>query len=679
MLLVALMLSCRVSRATLASFALIGGFAASCGGTTPPPAPPVPVQPVAAVQLPPAPDLRPAPEPAGLIVSGRIGKLSGLFATVRGWSNLPMPQSEQVSELLAGQPVGPLVDLDQPVDFALAINGAGTHVRALVAVSAAVKDVEAAKAALSDRYKLVPGENGALLIQGLGPRSSNEGADDGDSDGDDGDHRACELAPAFGAAPMRIVCGEDAKALSEIGPWLARTATRAASTSDLHLDMRMRPLKPTVSGLKRMFSVVAGGALGAPASLPGLRDAAMSLGNDLVDFVLDLETISLDVQLSDAGAGMAATTKFSSSTSGLTRVVTAHADGGSPTPAAFWQLPADTDAATFYRGIDANELARLRDLALKLIDAKLGEDGVKDGDRKVVLDALAKLPSSAAAVYGSGVDADAVKKARGSLAALGSAPDASQGAEARRGLAEAILGWHLLEMDEPPVRLSAAFREISAAWSRPGFLAVYRTKFKGGVAPGIRVAPVAKGSSLPKDAQHYVIELPFDSGGLAESHNGPLLAGGPGKGVAKNQKAKPKALLVHAFIAADGQRTWLAVGGDEGLVASKLSAALSAPQAGPAGDLAFFKDARTGAAGFYTLRAGAMMAEKLGVLFSDLGLPSDDPLDDIDHVPHGGKSPIVYSLTSAAGASPASVVATLQVPRGAIEDAVVGVLRHGGF
>jgi hypothetical protein len=73
------------------------------------------------------------------------------------------------------------------------------------------------------------------------------------------------------------------------------------------------------------------------------------------------------------------------------------------------------------------------------------------------------------------------------------------------------------------------------------------------------------------------------------------------------------------------------------------------------------------------------MAQQVGVLFSELGLPSDDTLEDIAHVPHGGKTPIVYSLTSLAGAAPASVVATLQVPRGAIEDAVVGVLRHGGF
>ncbi|MGO9836688.1 MAG: hypothetical protein ACLP1X_21035 [Polyangiaceae bacterium] len=669
------MLTGRMPYAALRSLVLVGAcLVASCGGATPPPAPPVPVQPVAVAPLPPPPDLSPAPEPPGLIVSGRLGKLSGLLATVRGWSNLPMPQSEQVTELLTGQAVGPLVDLEQTIDFAVASTGGGTHMRAQVAVSAGIKDIDAAKAALSDRYKLAPGENGALLIQGLDHRSSQE-ADDIDSDGDDGDHRACELVPAFGAAAMRIVCGMDAKSLADLAPWLTRTATRSPSTSDLRIDVRLQALKPTIAGFKRMFSVVAGGVLGEPSGVPGLRDAAISLGTDLVDFVLDLETISVDVQLSDAGAGLTATTRFSGNSSAFTRVVTAHADGGSPTPAAFWQMPGDADSAAFYRGLDANDLARVRDLALKLLDAKLAEDTIKEADRKVLVDALAKVPSSAPATYASGVDLDAVKKARGAGAALGSSPDPIQEIEARRGLAEALLGWHLLELDEPSSRLSAALKEVTTAWSRPGLLGAYRAKAKGGVTPAIRMAPVPKGTTLPKDTQHYVIELPFEHDVSSESHNVPPPAA---KGVAKASRGRPRALLVHLFLAAEGPRTWLAVGGDDALVVSKLSSALTTGQTNARSDLGFFRDARTGSAGFSSLRSAAAMAQVIGVLFSELGLHSDDSLEDLTHVPHGGRAPIVYSLTAQTGV-PSSVVATLQVPRAAIEDAVVGVLRHGGF
>jgi hypothetical protein len=674
-LLLALMLTGRMPYAALRSLALVGAcLVASCAGATPPPAPLVPVQPVAVAPTPPPPDLSPAPEPPALIVSGRLSKLSGLLATVRGWSNLPMPQSEQVTELLTGQAVGPLVDLEQTIDFAVASTGSGTHMRAQVAVSAGIKDIDAAKAVLSDRYKLAPGENGALLIQGLGHRSSQD-ADDGDSDSDDGDHRVCELAPAFGAAPMRIVCGMDAKSLADLAPWLTRTATRLPSPSDLHVDVRMQPLKPTISGFKRMFSALAGAVLGEPSGMPDLRDAAISLGTDLVDFALDLEKISVDVQLSDAGAGLTATTKFSGNSSAFTRVVTAHADGGSQAPAAFWQMPGDADSAAFYRGLDANDLARVRDLALKLLDVKLAEDAIKEVDRKVLVDVLAKLPSPAPATYASGVDLDAVKKAHGAGMALGSSPEPLQEIEARRVLAEALLGWHLLELDESSSRLSAALRELTTTWTRPGLLGAYRAKAKGGVVPVIRTAPVPKGATLPRDTQHYVIELPFEHDASSESHNAPLPAA---RGVVKASKGRPKALLLHLFLAAEGPRTWLAVGGDDALLASKLSFALTAGQANARSDLGFFKDVRTGSAGFFTLRSGAAMAQVIGVLFSELGLRSDDSLEDLAHVPHGGTTPIVYSLTAQVGV-PSSVVATLQVPRAAIEDTVVGVLRHGGF
>jgi hypothetical protein len=285
-------------------------------------------------------------------------------------------------------------------------------------------------------------------------------------------------------------------------------------------------------------------------------------------------------------------------------------------------------------------------------------------------------------MYASGVDLDAVKRARGVAAALGSAAEASQLAEAKRGLAEELLGWHLVELDEPSSRLAGALRDASTAWSRPGVLGIYRTKAKGGPPPAIRLAPVPKGVKLPKDAQHYVIEVPFAYDAPRESQNQAAVSSGAVRAAAKPRaRNRPKPLLVHLFLAADGPATWLAIGGDEALVTSRLAVALQhgdSPGHSRA-DLGFFKDARMGTAGFFTLRGGSVMAQLVGVLFTELGLGSDDSLEDIAHVPHKGETPIVYSLTAQAGGPPTSVIATLQVPRAAIEDTVVGVLRHGGF
>src|SRR5271154_7001398 len=88
------MRSSAVCAALVATFSTL----AACGGA--PPAPPV-VAPRPAEPPPPPPaDLSAVPDPAGLVVSGSFGKLGASMATVHGWSNLPMPQSEQLTELL---------------------------------------------------------------------------------------------------------------------------------------------------------------------------------------------------------------------------------------------------------------------------------------------------------------------------------------------------------------------------------------------------------------------------------------------------------------------------------------------------------------------------------------------------------------------------------------------------
>jgi len=119
--------------------------ASACGGAEAPP-PPAAAPAPAPVAAPPPPDLSEVPAPSLLVVSGRIGKLSASLATVHGWTKLPMPQSEQVSELLTSEAVGAVVDLDQPIDFAVGVTGSGARTKDLTAVSAAVKDPDKVRA-----------------------------------------------------------------------------------------------------------------------------------------------------------------------------------------------------------------------------------------------------------------------------------------------------------------------------------------------------------------------------------------------------------------------------------------------------------------------------------------------------------------------------------------------------
>jgi hypothetical protein len=324
----------------------------ACGGPPPaaPLAPAAPAKVAPATLLPPAIDLGAVPAPASLVVSGRLRKPAATLALAHEWTQLPLAGAEQITELVAGEALGPIVDLDEPIDVAVATSGEGMRLKALVAVSAGVKDPDNVRSALGERYKLVPKDNGVFFIQGLGAaaRSESDDADDSPADGD-GDRRACELAPSFGTPSIRLVCASDARALAELGPWLTRSAPRDAPGDDLRLDVRMAPVRSTLVSFRRMATVVLGGLLGDGAGSGGAHDAAVDLAAEFLDFAIDLDTASLALDLGDTVAHAKVTATFAGSASTITRIARAHADGGSEPPRVFWQLPADTDVAVASR------------------------------------------------------------------------------------------------------------------------------------------------------------------------------------------------------------------------------------------------------------------------------------------------------------------------------------------
>jgi hypothetical protein len=613
------------------------------------------------------------PEPPTLVVSGRVAKLADSLAVVHGWTSLPMPQSDRVTELLAGGPLGPLVDLDQPIDLAVAAAGKGMAMSGQVAVSAALRDPESAKATLAERFKLVPGDNGVLLLRDMAHAPHPVDGADEDRSADDDNRHPCELAPAYGAASTRLVCGSDASTLALLGPWLTRTATRAAFASDVHVDVRLEPMKAIVREQKRLLSAILGGLLGG--HLGGVMDLGVAVGTDLGDFGLDLDGLSLDLSLSDPGASGTVTFKISGVTSALARVMTANVSRNGPPPASFWQMPGDADFAFFDRGFEASDFARGRDLGLRILSDTLAEDGVKEADRHAIVDAVGNLVSSAPAAYASGLDSDAVRKALAVERAIGDAGDPTQRAEARRAVAEALLGWRLVEVDEPASGHIDSLKALASAWARPGVVAAYRAKWKV-PPPALRVAPMpaplggsSKTAPLP-GAQHFVLDafLP----GLAPS------ASKPGAKAKAAGVAKP--LSVQVVVVPDGARAWFGVGGDLNLVVAKLAQALAAggDNLGANPELASLKEANVGAAGLATASGISSTVTQWAALLGSDTLVGAEQFDVSQPLPHLGRTPIAFSLTAQAG-KPASAVASLRVSKGTIEDAVVTVLRHGGF
>jgi hypothetical protein len=711
---------CRFATAIAGSVAAIAWFGAvlldtGCGGAPPPAleAPALATAPKPPKTEPPAlVDLSAVPSPPSLVVSGRWANPNASLATLRAWSKLPTPQSAQATEALLGEPVGELVNLDAPIDFAVAFGRvASTKAGDAPAtgappslspsqgfelgsprfvVSAAVTDFEAARAALAERYKLTRGPNGVLRIDGLGEHAPRAGggpsgdtsgetrAEGGsidapepdDSEEDAESRRACELTPAFGASPVRLLCAwGDPRALGELGPWLTRTATRATASADFHVDLAMRPVKAAIGDRLKMILSIVGGIAATTMPEPGARDLIVALLGDIGDFFLDLDAASFDLDLSDPVVRARETLSFEGASSAITRLLTANADPAAAAPPAFWQMPGDASTAFFERGIDTHDFARGRELVMKALSDLLGEAGVKRADRDAIAGALGKLPSSAPCTYASGLDMTAVENGLGAWGSLSAGATPGEDFDALRVALEAAVGWHVAVVDEPPARLAAALNEFVVAMSRPGVVAALRDKMKDTGTVSLRAGPMPKREAgpWPKGSLHFVLELAP-----------PAAARG---------KVAAKPIALHGLLVPDGTRTWLAGAGDEATASTKLVAAMAGTGAtlGASAELASLRNAVAGSGGFFSLRGLAAMWLPEIILVLGSNEDASELAQALGDLPHRGTDAMTFWTTSTAAppASPASspraVTAKMEIPRGAIEDIIGVVLKHGPF
>ncbi len=150
---------------------------------------------------------------------------------------------------------------------------------------------------------------------------------------------------------------------------------------------------------------------------------------------------------------------------------------------------------------------------------------------------------------------------------------------------------------------------------------------------------------------------------------------------AKKPEPAPKAVVAHVFMAPDGPRTWVGIGGDEASVSSKLAASLatSGDNLGSRAELASLKSASVGTGGFFTARGLAEVPVQMRLLGGGQAWGLDQALDNLDQMPQKGTSPILFASTAKAGGPPSVVTGQVTVPRGTIEDVVTTILRHGGF
>ncbi len=680
----------RFQARTVLAFGVVGAFASSACGGAPEAAPPAkaPVAMATEARVTSA-DLTAVPEPSNLILYARIAKPSAATAVVGGWlktqlPGVPMPGSDVVSEVVAGESVGDIVDMDQPIDLAATATLQMGKPTQAFAISAAVKDPAKAKATFSSgSMKLVPGENGLLRIDGLG--------DPGDGDDDD-EARTCALVPSYGTAAVRLVCAFGHNGLAGLAPYLSRTAPRLPSSSDVHVEMRLKPvrtfLNENAKSLPFMIrTILASGSGSGSAKFSGSagRELLTAALTDLLDFARDTDTVVLDVKMSDAGADATLTTKLTSATSMLARLGLSHPERVDVAPPAYLRLPADAETATFNRGYDDADLAHPRELLATALGEALAKEGVPSVDAKALTDALAKLLYASPMVHASGVDDAAIAKA---LAPGAPKKDAKAGAaEARPNEAavrDALIGYRIVGVEEPVAVVTSNAKALVAALARPGVAKWLKESSGAAAPPTLKIVPVAASAKLPKETMHLELVI---------SHEAPMagldasLVGG-GKKPAPPRTGKGPALAplrVHVFIVPDGARTWIALGATESLVVAHVAGVLAgAPDAGtlakrPGVDAV--RDAKSNGGGFVTLHGiatSAMIVQALG----DGGLHrASRTYASLMATQSKGGTVLPYVARvqpAAAGASGGSTEITMTIPKGGIED-LIGLAMRGGM
>ena len=655
----------RVSAASLSSLVPLAALVAlvACGGGAAPPVALTPAKP--AVVPEPPPDVTAVPAPAGLVVVGRVAKPDGILKTVGSWAHLPLPGGAELVRSITDDAVADAVDLAQPVDGAIALGGSKRQPKPLIAVSVAVRSFDDAKAKLAAKHKLTAGKNGQFYVEGIG--SSGAQGKKGEEDEDDSD--SCVLAHASSGA--RLVCGER-EAIDVLAPYLTRTVPRQQWTSDIHLEMTLAALREPLGQLRGSLPFLAKSVLGS--SSPALGQLIESSVNELVDVVGDTTRMTLDAQIADAGMQATLKVDYASAKSVIARLATSHPERAEAPPPAFLHLPAETDLAVYGKGSDSKLFDHPRELLGNVFLEATEGVGMPEPERKavreLVVDRMLAL-FTGPMVYGKGYDALALEKAI--TARKGVKPgDVGAQDEAERLLGEQMIGWHLLQINEPITKVGPMLKDWAGLWNRPAFAKWAKLQASGKMLAQMRIVPAPAGVTLPKETVHLEIVIPradleeFPPSSMQDAKRQP--SAGPMK-PAKGKKIPVKAIVLHVMAVPDQGGTWLGFGMDGKLLAQKAAASLStAPDAATLGKTASADALRDVKAN------GAFLATIRGLLvFTALDRGSRSAFGMLGSLPGKGQTPIVLSFTSqgpSQGAAAGSAVATFKLPRGAIEDIV---------
>lgn len=641
----------------------------ACGGEPPPPAeaPPAPVAKAAPVAI----DLSPAPEPHSLVVLARLGRPQATLRTLVQNMGMPELPPGLMAEAITDMPVGDVLDLGQPVDVALTVEGNTRSPKVAWAVSAALSQSGGTEQLLGKHFVLTPGAGGVVRL-------------DLQKDAQDDTDRRCAIYPAYPAPNKRIVCAESESAIRDLAPYLVRTRTRAAVTRDVEVEVRGAPVRGLLTEGRQLFPTLASSLIGS-RGVPGLSSLVTEVVGDVIDFGSDVERITLEGNVSAEAADATFKLAFAGSTSLIGRLMTPNADKAGPPPEAFTKLPIDADTAFYGRGWDDRELARPKEMLFSFARNLLDKEGIAKADTQALETAVSGYLSLGSSGWVSAAGSDwpgaaaAVKKL--AEARKAGKPDAILDAEA--AALQKVSGWSMWGVELPMAKVQATVKDIVAAYNKPSVQKAIKPRLKTGAAiPTFKITPPAAAHKLPKDTLHVelsvarVVDAMAFEGAAAVPSDRAAPKGAAAKKPVAPKLAKP--IKVHGFVVPDGGRTWMVWGMDEAVVVARVKSVVAGEGATLATrpGLEPLRDSKFSGAGFFDARAFMRQKSGIGALFESAG---NAQLPDENAVPSGdwGKTPVWLGARGEGAGDKRSATLTVRVPRESIRDLASGRVSLG--
>jgi len=571
-------------------------------------------------------DLTPVAAPPELIALARFKKPQTAIETVAAWANFPYKLHDVLPPELKG--LESVVAWDAPLEAAVAIDplGEGKVSQPLAVVSLGLTSLDGAL-----DYARGQGQPVSKVRAGVYRIGDAKGV-------------SCTAGLAIGSAPARLVCGNRSHDVDGLFNYATRgLPNEPLPNVDFQLELRLEPVKKKYQAEIGSARLLAGFLLREvqvdnPRFDRALSDVAYTLIDEATAVVHDLDKVRLDTNLDSAKnlIDVRLGYRFAGQKSWLVQGSSEALATVGPVPDLFWQLPADSTAASFGAGWKPARLKPIGHTLAELLDGYLESEKVPAGLRNQASKTVELLFDQNANLV----------HAEGELSELPSDPLLA--ADAR------FFGWHLAAVEGEPKNLFALFDGLQATLASRDLARLLKTRLKANAAVPKFSAHGVQVRGFKPGAKAYRLDIPrelFDKYATGQLKSD-LAA--KGKNVAKTAP-------LTVVIAFDGERSWAGMSPDEKVIIKRLEA-LKDPKTpvlrGREG-LDTLKSKPRAAGGFLTLER---FAGKLGALAGR----DADAAKLFSALPHHGQTPVLFS--SELNASGPEITTTISLPRAAVED-----------